>query len=211
MIQIASLDAKQHAHEVQTLKTAYAAGMKHTEVIDDFANRRLRADLPHGTRPVEVPNCLHRPTDRQVFPYYRVYQTHDGYITIAALHRLQRRKLCAALGLEDPDVDTNPSDVTDEQYYKQKSLMRRIEERLRTNSNQHWLAKLEAAGVPCAPVTPVPTCTPIHRLQRSISSGNLRIGTLARIRPPAIQSDLRRHRFFRGTALLRSVSTPTRY
>jgi crotonobetainyl-CoA:carnitine CoA-transferase CaiB-like acyl-CoA transferase len=152
MIQIASLDAKQHAHEVQTLKTAYAAGKKHTEVVDDFANMRLRADLPDSTRPVEVPDCLHRPTDRQILPYYRVYQTHDGYITIAALHRGQRRKVCAALGIEDPDVDTNPSDVTDEQYYKQKSLMRRIEERLRTNSNQHWLGKLEAAGVPCAGV-----------------------------------------------------------
>jgi crotonobetainyl-CoA:carnitine CoA-transferase CaiB-like acyl-CoA transferase len=152
MIQIGSLDAKQHAHEVQTLKSAYVAGKKHTEVVDDFANARLRADLPDSTRPVEVPDCLHRPTDRQMLPYYRVYQTRDGYITIAALHRGQRRKVCAALELEDPDVDTNSADVSDEQYYKQKALMRRIEERLRTHSSQHWLSTFEAAGVPCAPV-----------------------------------------------------------
>src|SRR5580658_2116006 len=130
MIQIASLDAGQHAHEVQTLKTAYGAGKKHTEVVDDFANSRLRADLPQTARPVEVPDCLHRPTDRQMFPYYRVYQTHDGYISIAALHRGQRRKVCAALELEDPDCDTNPVDLSDEQYYKQKALMRTLEKRL---------------------------------------------------------------------------------
>jgi crotonobetainyl-CoA:carnitine CoA-transferase CaiB-like acyl-CoA transferase len=152
MIQIASLDAQQHQHEVQTLKTAYAAGKKHTEVVDDFANSRLRADLPATTRPVEVPDCLHRPTDRQMFPYYRVYQTRDGYLSIAALHRAQRRKVGLALGLEDPDCDTNPVDLSDEQYYQQKALMRTIERRLRTQPNLYWLRKLEEAGVPCAPV-----------------------------------------------------------
>jgi crotonobetainyl-CoA:carnitine CoA-transferase CaiB-like acyl-CoA transferase len=153
MIQIADLDAEQHAHEVETLKSAYAAGKKHTEVVDDFANSRLRADLPQTTRPVEVPDCLHRPTDRQMFPYYRVYQTHDGYISIAALHRGQRRKVCQALGLEDPDCDTNSVDLSDDQYYKQKSLMRVIEGRLRVHPNAYWLQKLEQAGVPCAPVS----------------------------------------------------------
>jgi crotonobetainyl-CoA:carnitine CoA-transferase CaiB-like acyl-CoA transferase len=152
MIQIANLDAEQHRHEVETLKTAYAAGKKHTEVVDDFANSRLRADLPRTARPVEVPDCLHRPTDRQMVPYYRVYQTRDGYISIAALHRGQRRKVCGALGLEDPDCDTNPVDLSDEQYYQQKSLMRVIEGRLRTQPNAYWLQKFEAAGVPCAPV-----------------------------------------------------------
>jgi formyl-CoA transferase/CoA:oxalate CoA-transferase len=134
------------------LKSAYAAGKKHTEVVDDFANSRLRADLPQTTRPVEVPDCLHRPTDRQMFPYYRVYQTHDGYISIAALHRGQRRKVCQALGLEDPACDTNPVDLSDDQYYQQKSLMRIIEGHLRMHPNAYWLQKLEQAGVPCAPV-----------------------------------------------------------
>jgi crotonobetainyl-CoA:carnitine CoA-transferase CaiB-like acyl-CoA transferase len=152
MIQIASLDAEQHAHEVETLKTAYVAGKKHTEVVDDFANSRLRADLPETSRPVEVPDCLHRPTDRQMFPYYRVYRTHDGYISIAALHRGARRKVCAALALEDPDCDTNPVDLTDGQYDKQKFLMGVIEERLRAQPTVHWLQQLEEAGVPCAPV-----------------------------------------------------------
>ena len=152
MIQIEGLDAEQHAHEVRTLKAAYAAGKKHTEVVDDFVTSRLRADLPQTARPVEVPDCLHRPTDRQMFPYYRVYQTHDGYISIAALHRAQRRRVCVALDIEDPDCDTNPVDLSDEQYYKQKSLMRVIEQQLRLHPNSHWLQKLEAAGVPCAPV-----------------------------------------------------------
>jgi crotonobetainyl-CoA:carnitine CoA-transferase CaiB-like acyl-CoA transferase len=152
MIQIAALDADQHAHEVQTLKSAYAAGKRHTEVVDDFANARLRADLPHTRRPVEVPDCLHRPTDRQMLPYYRVYPTQDGYISIAALHRGARIKVCAALELADADCETNAVDLSDEQYYQQKALMRIIEGRLRTQPNSHWLQKLEEAGVPCAPV-----------------------------------------------------------
>jgi crotonobetainyl-CoA:carnitine CoA-transferase CaiB-like acyl-CoA transferase len=152
MIQVDALDAKQHAEEVRILKTARHDGKNHTQIIDQFAEMRLRADLPDTTRPVEVPDCLHRPTDRRTNPYYRVYETGDGYISIAALNRGLREKVCAALRIVDEHIDKNSGDISDEAYFKQKTMMRTIEERLKTESSEYWLQKLEAAGVPCGRV-----------------------------------------------------------
>lgn len=152
MIQVDSLDAQQHAAEVHALKTAHQTGRKHTEIIDEFAEMRLRADQPDTTRPVEVPDCLHRPTDRQVTPYYRVYRTGDGYISIAALNKPLRDKLCGVLGVVDTDTDKSSGDISDAVYFKQKEMMRIVEQRLKSQSSEHWLQALEAAGVPCGPV-----------------------------------------------------------
>jgi CoA:oxalate CoA-transferase len=113
---------------------------------------RLREDLPDSTRPIEVPDCLHRPTDRQTYPYYRVYETGDGYISIAALNRGLREKVCATLEIHDDHIERNSGDISDTAYFKQKNIMRTIEDRLRSESSEHWLKKLEAAGVPCTRV-----------------------------------------------------------
>ncbi len=152
MIHVDSLDAEQHAEEVRVLRTAHGEGKKHTQIVDQFAQMRLRADQPDTARPIEVPDCLHRPGDRQVYPYYRVYETGNGYISIAALNRSQRAKLCAALGIADEDVDKNLGEISDAAYSRQKAQMRVIEGRLKLESNQHWMQVLEAAGVPCGPV-----------------------------------------------------------
>ena len=152
MIHVDSLDAEQHEEEVRVLHSAHGEGKKHTQIVDQFAEMRLRADQPDTARPIEVPDCLHRPADRQVYPYYRVYETGDGYISIAALNLNQRIKLCAALGIADADVDKNIGEISDEAYSRQKAQMRVIEDRLKQESNQHWMQILEAAGVPCGPV-----------------------------------------------------------
>jgi len=152
MIHVDSLDEAQHLEEVRTLQHAHEQGMKHTQVIDRFAELRLRADLPETKRPIEVPDCLHRPTDRQTYPYYRVYATADGYISIAALNRGLREKVCASLGVEDADIDKNNGDIPDDVYFKQKTLMHTIEIALKTQPSEHWLSRLEAAGVPCGRV-----------------------------------------------------------
>ena len=152
LLHIDGLDAEQHAQEKHILKTALGEGKKHTQIIDQFAEMRLRKDLPQTTRPIEVPDCLHRPTDRQVYPYYRVYPTGDGYLGIAALNRKLRDKFCAAIGVVDDDVAVDTGDVSDEVYFRQKQMMKTIEARLREHGNAHWMAVLEAAGVPCGPV-----------------------------------------------------------
>jgi crotonobetainyl-CoA:carnitine CoA-transferase CaiB-like acyl-CoA transferase len=152
MIHVDSLDAEQHAEELRVLRTAHREGKKHTQIVDEFTQMRLRADQPDTVRPVEVPDCLHRPSDRQVYPYYCVYETGDGYLSIAALNRSQRGKLCAALGISDEDIDRNLGEISDQAYFRQKGQMRLIEGRLKLESNQHWMQILEAAGVPCGPV-----------------------------------------------------------
>lgn len=153
LVHIDELDARQHAAELELLRTARASGKKHTQVIDEFATMRLREDMPNSKRPIEVPDCAHRPTDRQVYPYYRVYPTGDGYLSIAALNRNLREKLCAVLEMHDPHVHIDLGNTSDETYYEQKALMRVIEERLLSHPNAYWIERLEAAGIPCGPVS----------------------------------------------------------
>ena len=152
MIHVDALDAEQHAEEARILKSAHGEGKKHTHIVDQFAEMRLRADQPDTARPIENPDCLHRPTDRQVYPYYRVYETGDGYISIAALNRGQRHALCAALQLPDADAEWNIGQISDEVYARQKAQMRVIEARLKREPGAHWIGVLEAAGVPCGQV-----------------------------------------------------------
>ena len=152
LIHIDALDARQHAQELELLRTARQNGKGHPQVIDEFAELRLRADLPQTTRPIEVQDCKHRPADRQVYPYYRVYPTGDGYLSIAALNRGLREKLCAVLEIEDPHTGVDLGNTSDEVYYEQKALMATVEARLLQQPSAHWLARLEAAGVPCGQV-----------------------------------------------------------
>src|SRR5262249_46713860 len=114
LIHVDKLDEGQHRWEQHLLATARSEGKKHTQVIDEMVERRLREDLPATTRPVEVPDCLHRPTDRKVYPYYRIYPTGDGYLGIAALNRAQRDKVCAVLEITDPHVAVDLYDTSDE-------------------------------------------------------------------------------------------------
>jgi formyl-CoA transferase len=152
LIHIDRLDERQHAEELRRLASARADGKRHTQLIDDFAEMRLREDMPQTTRPVEVPDCQHRPTDRQVYPYYRVYPTGDGYLCIAALNRSLRYKLCEVLAIQDPHADVDLGNASDQVYFEQKALMKRMEEQLLQHPNAYWQEKLEAAGVPCGQV-----------------------------------------------------------
>jgi formyl-CoA transferase len=153
LVYIDELDEQLRARELELLRTARASGKRHTEVIDEIVEMRLRTDMPSTTRPVEVPDCRHRPTDRQVYPYYRVYPTRDGYLAVAALNRALREKLCAVLGVVDEHVDVDLGNASDEAYHHQKSMMQKIEARLLQEPNAHWVERLEAAGVPCSPVS----------------------------------------------------------
>src|SRR4029077_21112863 len=145
-VYVEALDRALRQRELEVLGTARKAGKRHTHVVDDINEMRLRADMPATRRPIEVPDCLHRPTDRQVYPYYRVYPTGDGYLAIAALNRGLREKLCAVLEIEDEHTAVDLGNASDEVYFAQKALMRRIEERLCQRPNAYWLERLPTAG-----------------------------------------------------------------
>ena len=151
-IEIEKLDNDMHREMLQVLKTARANKMRHTQIIDKFSNMRLRNEQPESTRDVEVPDCYHRPTDRQVFPYYRIYQTQDGYMSIAALTARHRLRTCEVLGIEDKFAYLDLGNGNDESYFYQKEVMKKMEDVLGEKPTNEWLKILEEAGVPCGHV-----------------------------------------------------------
>jgi crotonobetainyl-CoA:carnitine CoA-transferase CaiB-like acyl-CoA transferase len=85
---------------------------------------------------------------------YRAYRTADGDIVIAAGNDSLFRKLCDVLErpewTDDERFATNPARVRN-----QVLLYRLIEPVVETRTAAEWIAALDAAGVPCAPVQDV--------------------------------------------------------
>jgi len=82
---------------------------------------------------------------------YKGYQTADGEVVIAAGSDKLFRKLAQVLGhpqwADDPRFVDNPSRVN-----HQEVLYGLIEPLVALSTTEHWLERLEAAGIPCAPV-----------------------------------------------------------
>jgi crotonobetainyl-CoA:carnitine CoA-transferase CaiB-like acyl-CoA transferase len=85
---------------------------------------------------------------------YRAYRTADGELVVAAGNDALFRALAVALErpewLEDPRFRTNPDRVA-----HQTTLYPMIEAEMAKRSNAEWMARLDAAGIPCAPVQDV--------------------------------------------------------
>ena len=81
---------------------------------------------------------------------YRAYRTNDGDLVVAAGNDGLFRKLCEVLGFkwfEESRFKTNPDRVKNADI-----LYGMIEKEMLKRSNAEWIALLDAAGVPCAPV-----------------------------------------------------------
>ena len=79
---------------------------------------------------------------------YETFAASDGDFVLAVGNDEQWRRFCAVAGLpEDPRFATNRQRVTD--YDDVRPF---IADRLRTQSRQHWIDRLTAAGVPCGSV-----------------------------------------------------------
>jgi glutaryl-CoA transferase len=85
---------------------------------------------------------------------YETFATADGEIAVAVGSERQWPRFCEALGLPglagDPRFRTNGDRVG-----RHAELQRLLAERFRTEPSAAWLARLEAAGVPCAPINDV--------------------------------------------------------
>ena len=85
---------------------------------------------------------------------FAAFATKDGHIVIAVASEPLFAKLATALGstrlAEDPRFATNPLRM---QHWP--ALHEEIEVMLSAHPSRHWLALLEAAGVPCAPLNNV--------------------------------------------------------
>lgn len=82
---------------------------------------------------------------------YRAYDTSDGDLVVAAGSETLFRKLAQVLGhaewADDPRFASNPKRVEN-----QAALYALIEAQMRKRSTAEWIAILEEAGIPCAPV-----------------------------------------------------------
>jgi crotonobetainyl-CoA:carnitine CoA-transferase CaiB-like acyl-CoA transferase len=82
---------------------------------------------------------------------YRAYRTADGDLVVAAANDALYRKLCAAL--EHPEWAGDPRFLTNpERVRNADALYALIEAEMARRTNAEWIAALDAAGVPCAPV-----------------------------------------------------------
>lgn len=80
-----------------------------------------------------------------------VFATSDGFLNIAAAGEVIWKRLAAALGLEalvaHPDYVDGPA-----RSRNRHALNAAIEAVTKTQASDHWVATLEAAGVPCGPI-----------------------------------------------------------
>lgn len=82
---------------------------------------------------------------------YRAYRTADGDLVVAAGNDSLFRRLCAVVGeprwAEDPRFVDNPQRVRNAE-----ALYALLEKSFAARRSDEWIALLDAAGVPCAPV-----------------------------------------------------------
>lgn len=98
-----------------------------------------------GTRPPRI-GQQHRGSSP-----YQVFATADRWITIGASQQAFFLKLCGILGL--PELPADPRFLTNaERVRNNRALIDLLQPALRERSADHWLAALEAAGIPAGPV-----------------------------------------------------------
>jgi len=82
---------------------------------------------------------------------YRVFQSRDGYFAMAAGNNALWRAVCETLGRDDLLSDPRFATPTTRAHH-QEALREILEQVFATADNATWLARLRAAGVPCAPI-----------------------------------------------------------
>lgn len=82
---------------------------------------------------------------------YQAVRTEDGWITIGAATERNWTAFCQAVELHQLPEDDRYR-TTNSRLDNRDSLIAAIESRTRQATTAHWMAVLEAAGVPCAPI-----------------------------------------------------------
>jgi crotonobetainyl-CoA:carnitine CoA-transferase CaiB-like acyl-CoA transferase len=86
-------------------------------------------------------------------PYYRCFETADGFLAVACLNLAQRSAFLELFGLDDATLgapDLVPDDPT--VFAAKEALTAEIERAIAGAPTKEWLGRLETAGVPCGPV-----------------------------------------------------------
>jgi crotonobetainyl-CoA:carnitine CoA-transferase CaiB-like acyl-CoA transferase len=85
---------------------------------------------------------------------YRLYPTANSSLFLAVREESHWRALCATLGR--PDLSQRYSFSQAMQESPESGLGRTLAEVFASKTTEEWLALLDAAGVPCAPILPLP-------------------------------------------------------
>ena len=97
----------------------------------------------------EVPRPLG--SAHQINAPYQAVRAADGWFTIGATSTRNWAAFCKGMGLERLMADPRYAD-TNTRYANREALIDEIEDLTRTRPMAHWIALLEDAGVPCAPI-----------------------------------------------------------
>lgn len=82
---------------------------------------------------------------------YQVFQTQDGWITVGAAQQNFWEALCDLLGR--PELKSDGRFATNADRVGHNDLLvELLQAELRTKPSAHWLAAMDAAGIPCGPV-----------------------------------------------------------
>ena len=82
---------------------------------------------------------------------FDAFRTADGHVVIAAGHDALFATACEVLGRAE--LARDPRFATNELRTRHETALKaELEGALGRDSTQHWLAKLSAAGIPCAPI-----------------------------------------------------------
>lgn len=82
---------------------------------------------------------------------YQAFRCSDGYITVGAANNRTFAKFAALLG--HPEWTSDPRYDSDARRVKHREeLAREIERITETRPRAEWLARLDAAGIPCGPI-----------------------------------------------------------
>jgi glutaryl-CoA transferase len=104
--------------------------------------------LASGVLPTRCGNAHH-----SIVPY-GVFATSDGHVIIGVGNDAQYRRFCEAAGR--PDLATDPRFLTNMQRVQHRAvLVPTIEELVKQRARADWIERLEANGVPCAPINNV--------------------------------------------------------
>ncbi len=84
-----------------------------------------------------------------------VYETADGQINIAASGGVMFARLCRAI--EADELIDHPDFVSSAQRSQNRvALNEAINQRTRAHTSEHWIQRLNEAGVPCGPINDIP-------------------------------------------------------
>lgn len=132
MFAIEKLDRKAREEMLADIRQAKSEGKRPDEIT---AERRARGDVL-----------------RRSNPYYKIYETLDGYIALACLNNRLRRGATKVLEVDDPRVEGdqfNLDQLGDDETLILTELITAI---FSGRTTDEWVALFDAAGVPCGPV-----------------------------------------------------------